>query len=397
MIDKPNKKSQFTNSDEYGACVQLYHKANNDIVYYAVYRDLLDVYENGKPKKKRFKTGLKSQGITETYTKHVYDEICVALRRGEVPDILQKTIPKEVVTFKDIATQYFEERSSNYPDGDTNKNLLNDKSLLNNHLFNFLNVKADSITSKDIINLKNSKRNYSSSTVNNILILARSIFNYGLRHNLIKNIPAITIKKTTNERTRWLTTEEIFLLYDLLKDNKTLLMFVKIALNTGARLTTILEIRRNNINIESQTITLTDYKKQNLGGNNVTYFGYISDQIIHELCTFIEDVPVAAYIFRNNNGNRLGVDYIQNNLQKIFDAHFNNHLARDKNNKIIDTLNKVVIHTLRHTFATHLRINGVALEDIKKLLNHSDLKTTERYSKFSDQAGKKAIATLEVF
>ncbi|MCP3684255.1 MAG: tyrosine-type recombinase/integrase [bacterium] len=38
------------------------------------------------------------------------------------------------------------------------------------------------------------------------------------------------------------------------------------------------------------------------------------------------------------------------------------------------------LHTLRHTFASHLVMAGVPLYTVKELLGHSSIKTTEIYS-----------------
>ena len=56
-----------------------------------------------------------------------------------------------------------------------------------------------------------------------------------------------------------------------------------------------------------------------------------------------------------------------------------------------DRKNKVVIHTLRHTFASHLAINGTPIFTIQKLMNHKDIKMTLRYAKLSPDSGRESI------
>lgn len=43
----------------------------------------------------------------------------------------------------------------------------------------------------------------------------------------------------------------------------------------------------------------------------------------------------------------------------------------------------VTIHTLRHTFGSHLAMAGVPMHVIQKLMGHRNLATTERYAHLS--------------
>ena len=61
---------------------------------------------------------------------------------------------------------------------------------------------------------------------------------------------------------------------------------------------------------------------------------------------------------------------------------------------ITDGVNKIVIHTLRHTFASRLAINGTPIFTIQKLMNHSDIKMTARYAKLAPDSGLSAIKGL---
>jgi integrase/recombinase XerD len=59
-------------------------------------------------------------------------------------------------------------------------------------------------------------------------------------------------------------------------------------------------------------------------------------------------------------------------------------------------IKKVVhVHTLRHSFATHLLENGVDIRKIQKLLGHSNLQTTQIYTQVSSEEIRKIKSPLD--
>jgi len=65
------------------------------------------------------------------------------------------------------------------------------------------------------------------------------------------------------------------------------------------------------------------------------------------------------------------------------------------NNGIEDPRYKVVFHTLRHTFASWLALNGETIQTIAELLGHRTLAMTQRYSHLTGDHKKRAVLALE--
>lgn len=65
------------------------------------------------------------------------------------------------------------------------------------------------------------------------------------------------------------------------------------------------------------------------------------------------------------------------------------------NEGITDRRQRVTFHTLRHTFASWLAIDGINPFHLKELMGHSDLKLTERYSHLSESALREAALRIQ--
>lgn len=92
------------------------------------------------------------------------------------------------------------------------------------------------------------------------------------------------------------------------------------------------------------------------------------------------------YVFVSEKGEK--IKEVSNQFQRIVDSI-------GLNKGVTDRRNKVVFHTLRHTFASWLAMAGVDIYTIKELMGHSDIKMTQRYMHLAPGKFTAAIAVLD--
>ncbi|RLA80206.1 MAG: site-specific integrase [Epsilonproteobacteria bacterium] len=347
-------------------------KNNGDISYYITYRDINNKF-------KRVKIGDKSKGITEIYCNQKRNEVIHKVRLGEDP--LAKKKKKKIITLDDVAQIYFRQSVHNK---DNSKTKSKYKTKLKKK---FGHIDIDNISSNDILNYQGEliNKGLAPATINSDITFLGTLYNIAIEEELFKEISPTKNKKikklkVNNQRERYLSTEEIYTLYESIKDEQ-INMFVMLSLSTGGRIETILHIQQKDIDYINGVITLNDFK------NNSTYKGFLNKKNTAVLTQHMLGMTSNTFIIGGKE-SKYPTRTCQTKLQSILNKLFNQDLDLD------DRKNRMVVHSLRHTFASHLAINGTPILTIKKLMNHTDIKMTLRYAKLDPNSGKEFVQNL---
>jgi len=118
-----------------------------------------------------------------------------------------------------------------------------------------------------------------------------------------------------------------------------------------------------------------------------TYKAFIPDNLVDMLAKRLREIKNDDEVI-NVKGCKSLISNIDKAMSLVLNKLFNQGL--DKN----DRKNRTVIHTLRHTFASHLAINGTPIFTIQKLLNHKDIAMTMRYAKLAPDSGRVQVNEL---
>jgi len=147
---------------------------------------------------------------------------------------------------------------------------------------------------------------------------------------------------------------------------------VVIALDTGMRLSEIIELKKEDIDLNNHLIKVKHTKSGRERKIPLT------ERVFSILAERIKEVKDSEFIFAKGNGNKLWA------VRSAF-------LRACKRAGFVG----LRFHDLRHTFATRLVTSGIDLATVQKLLGHENIQMTLRYSHPRSEDMKRAIKILE--
>jgi integrase len=285
-------------------------------------------------------------------------------------------LPGEDKTFREMMEKYMVEHSAR---NKTRKSHNRDRSLLDHLLESFGDLAIVEITPNLISEYKTKRRNEGAApqTINNETSLMSHAFNLAIKHwEWIKENPVkkVSKEKVNNLIERWLTLEEEQQL--LASSPRWLKEIITFAINTGLRLSEILDLKWSRVDMSRKTITILEEQKNK--GKDTLPLSEGALTVLKERARVRHGET--ELVFSSRNATRIG----SRNLQRAF------YSALKKSG-----IEKLRFHDLRHTFATRLVQAGVDLYTVQKLGRWKNISMVMRYAHHYPESLRSGVEALD--
>jgi integrase len=365
-----------------------WHKTRYQGVYYRISQG--EKTHDGKPDRcffirykkegKRIMEKVGWAGDEEGYSAETAREIRAnrikSIRHGE-------ELPKEkakIPHFSEVWKTYKE-----WAEGNKARGGIDDQYLYEKHLKGRLGKKRlNEISSFDLERLKAEivKKGLSAATVKHCLVLVRQIFNKAIAWKKFQGpnpIKGVKLPTVNNRRERFLTHEEAGkLLAELKKTSEEVHDMALISLHAGLRFGEIADLRGQDLDFLNGIMSIADPK------NKTARKAFMTPEVKAAL----------KERFPENQEDLIFSDRWHGETQKQPSKTFQRAADRLFNQGVTDRLQRVVFHSLRHSFGSWLAMAGVPLITIKELMGHKSLAMTERYAHLLPDLKKQAALNL---
>lgn len=242
-------------------------------------------------------------------------------------------------------------------------------------------IKADAI--REYLNHLQLERGYKSTTLARVISSIRCFFEFAVDREAIEGSPAVQIHtpKQPKKLPVYLVAQELARLLEApdptrpmgLRDRAILAMLAF----TGARLSELSGINLGDVDVGNQTLRV-------LGKGSKERIIPLNSVVMEALNQYLNVRPISdsRALFLNRFHKRLGIRSIEDIVRK--------HALKAGIFK--DGMSP---HKLRHTFATLLHSNDVDLIEIKSLMGHANIGSTQIYTHTSNARLRAAVEKLD--
>lgn len=328
--------------------------------------------------------GLESDGVTREYVLAVIEKLRTEAREGRLG--LPKG-RKVGVTFSAAANLYLEELARS-----GGKDIENKKTILDRHLVRFFGAKPiDRIESSDIERYKAFRlgettrvggdrktgkggriKPVAKATVHREVAVLSHLLGKAVEWKWIKAKPSTKGFKLDNAKLDYLTGDQVQRVLETAKKDQSfeIYPFLLVATATGMRLTEILSVRWEHIDLDRRLIHIPKAKAgardQPITKSLAEYLSGRIEQMRPDPCPEIQWKPM-GWLFPSPRNSAEHMVAIQKPFRRVIA------------NAGLDP-SRITRHTLRHTAITHLVQAGVDLPTVQRISGHKTLQMVSRYA-----------------
>jgi integrase/recombinase XerD len=241
----------------------------------------------------------------------------------------------------------------------------------NKKFLEFIKKEPEQVTEDDIKKYIADLLSKSISPKSVVLIKAALKFFYD--EVLKKNVVTLKSPKVSRKLPAVLTRDEVKRLIDVVKNKKHKLI-IKLLYSSGLRLSELINLKVGDIELEEKI----GWVRSGKGKKDRLFI--ISDKIVDDLKGQMKRKDGAQFLFEGWDGAMSA-----RGIQKIVSITA----------KKAEINKPVHVHTLRHSFATHLLESGEDIRKIQELLGHASLNTTQLYTHLTTEDLKKVKNPLD--
>ena len=171
-----------------------------------------------------------------------------------------------------------------------------------------------------------------------------------------------------------LSETEVARLLEAIGNNKHRCILMMIY-SAGLRLSELCKLRVQDIHIDRKEVFIHG------GKGKKDRYSTLSNRMLQELKPYLQQYQPDYWLFEGQTGGQYSTRSVQAILRRAVKKSGVNPMA--------------TVHTLRHSFATHLLEQGVSLRHIQVLLGHNSSQTTEIYTKVSNLERRRILSPLD--
>jgi site-specific recombinase XerD len=217
------------------------------------------------------------------------------------------------------------------------------------------------------------------NTLNYHLIALRSFLKFCAKRD-IDAMPAdkVELAKTVRKQVTYLSYDEVRMLFDAIKIDGTAGLrdraILELLFSSGLRVSELVNLDIDHVNLKRKEFTVR-------GKGQKDRPVFVSDEAAYWVQRYLDkrtDTATALFI---RIGGQKSIDRTGNYL-RLTARSIQRMVARYA--KLAGITKKVSPHTLRHSFATDLLMNGADIRSVQAMLGHSNIGTTQIYTHVTD-------------